>query len=100
MRGANSKPERVKQRKDMIGEPGRVGVVLFDSQLGFVIEQPVEYVRGIAHIGVDDLGIERRVLVGKVRVEQDAGLAAVFGVLVAADSRGRRRESADHPTTM
>jgi hypothetical protein len=37
--------------------------VFFNSKLGFAIEQSVEHVRRVAHIGVDDLAIERRVLV-------------------------------------
>ena len=73
----------VKQCKDVVGEAGRIGVVLLDSELGFVVEEPVEHMSGVAHIGVDHLGVERRVLVGQMGIEQDARLAAVFGVSVA-----------------
>lgn len=64
----------------MIGEAGGVSEVLFDAQLGFVIAQAVEDMGGVASRRVDDLGVKGRVLGGDVRVEQDAGLVAVFGV--------------------
>jgi hypothetical protein len=57
--------------------------MLFDSKLGFVVEQSVEHVGRIAHVCVDHLGVERRVLVGEMGIEQDAGLGAVLGVAVA-----------------
>ena len=66
------------QGEDMVGESGRVGVMLLDAQVGLVVEQAVEHVGGVAHRGVDDLGMERRVLVGDVRVEGHAGLVAVL----------------------
>ena len=37
--------------------------VFGDSKLRLVIEEPVEHVGSVAHIGVDDLGVERRILV-------------------------------------
>ena len=67
----------------MLDRAGGIGVVLFNAQLGFVIQQAVENVGRVTHVGVDDLGIERRVLIGQMGVEQDAGLAAVLGVAVA-----------------
>ena len=42
MRGAKRKPQEVHQPEDVIGEAGCVGVVLFDAQVGLVIQQPVE----------------------------------------------------------
>ena len=44
------------------------------------MEQPVEDVRGFAGGGGDDLGVERRVAVRDVGVEQDAGVGAVARV--------------------
>jgi site-specific recombinase XerD len=35
-----------------------------------VIEQPVEHKRGIADADVDHLGVERRVLIGDMRIEK------------------------------
>jgi hypothetical protein len=80
--------QHVAEREDLVGEPGGVGVVLFDAQLGFVIQKAIEHMGRVADIGVDHLGVERRVLIGQMGIEQDAGLAAVFGVAVAA---GRTR---------
>ena len=44
----------------------------------------VENVRGLAGVGGDDLGVERRVAIGDVGVELHARLRAVFGVVVGA----------------
>ena len=82
-----AKPEQVHQREDVVGEARRVRVVLLDAQIRLVVEQTVEHVGGIAHADVDDLGMERGVLVGDVGVEQHAGLAAVLRVDVAASLR-------------
>ena len=57
----------------VIGGAGSVGVVLLDSQVGLVVKQPVENVRRIPNGGIDDLGMERGVLIGDVSVEGDAG---------------------------
>ena len=54
-----------------------VGVMLFNSQIRFVIKQTVEHMRGITNRRTYDLGVERRILVGNVRVEQHARLIAV-----------------------
>jgi hypothetical protein len=59
----------VAQGKDVIGEARSIGIVLFDTKVGFMIEEPVEHVRGVANSGVDDLGVERSVLIRNVRVE-------------------------------
>lgn len=50
------------------------------------------YVRGVAYRRVDDLRVERRIPVGDVRIEQDAGL-------MPSRVRGRRPDSAVRPTT-
>ena len=75
--------QQVHQREDVIGEARRVGVVLFDPQVGFVVQQAIEHIGRVAHADVHDLGVERRVLVGYVRVERPPWAAAVFRVDVA-----------------
>ena len=75
--------QEVHQREDVIREPCRVGVVLLDAQVGFVVQQAVEHVGRVAHADVHDLGVERRVLVGDMGVERPPWAAAVFRVDVA-----------------
>ena len=67
----------------MIGEARRVGVVLLDAQVGFVVQQAVEHVGRIAHADVHDLGVKWRVLVRNVGVERPPWAAPVFRVDVA-----------------
>ena len=65
--------------------------MLLDAKVGLVVEQAVEHVRGVTDRGVDDLGMERGVLVGDVRVEGRAGIVPVPGVhfpLGLADAAG------------
>jgi hypothetical protein len=57
------------ESEDMIGEAAGIGVVLFDPQVGLMVEQPVKDVGGVANRGVDDLGMEGRVLIGDMRIE-------------------------------
>ncbi len=83
MRGREAEAQQVHQREDVIGEACRVGVVLLDPQVGFVVQQAVEHVGRVAHADVHDLGVERRVLVGDVGVERPPWAAAVFRVDVA-----------------
>jgi hypothetical protein len=78
--GREPEAQEVAQREDMVGEAGRVRVMLLDPQVGLVVEQAVQDVRGIADRGVDHLGVERGILVGDVRVEGHARLGAVSGV--------------------
>jgi hypothetical protein len=47
----------------VIGEAGRIGIVLLDPQVGLVMQQTIQDVCGIVHRGVDDLDVERRVLI-------------------------------------
>ena len=75
--------QQMHQGKNVIGEARRVGVVLLDAQVGFVVQQTVEHVGRVAHADIHDLGVERRVLVGDVRVESPSWTAAVFRVDVA-----------------
>jgi hypothetical protein len=65
------------ERKDVIGEPSCVGIVLFDPQIGLMVEQTVENVRRIAGVCGDHLGIEGRVLVGDVGIEEHARFIAI-----------------------
>ena len=75
--------QQVHQREDVIGEARRVGVVLFDPRVGFVVQQAIEHVGRVAHADIHDLGVERRVLVGNVGIERPPRTAAVFRVDVA-----------------
>ena len=75
--------QQVHQREDVVREPCRVGVVLLDAQVGFVVQQAVEHVGRVAHADVHDLGVERRVLVGDMGVERPPWAAAVFRIDVA-----------------
>ena len=75
--------QQVHQGEDVIGETGRVGVVLLDPQVGLVVQQAVEHVGRVAHADVHDLGVERRVLVGDMGVERPPWAAAVFRIDVA-----------------
>lgn len=52
--------QQVHEPEDVISEVRRVGVVRFDPQIGFVIQQTVEHVGPVAHPDVHDLGVERR----------------------------------------
>ena len=42
--------QQVHQGEDVIGETGRVGVVLLDPQVGLVIQQAVEHIGGISDV--------------------------------------------------
>ena len=56
--------------------------MLGDAQVGFVVEQAIEHIGGIAHADVDDLTAEGDVLVRDVGVKQPARLGPVLGVEV------------------
>jgi hypothetical protein len=43
-----AEPEQMAECKPVVREPSRIGVVLFNPQLGFVMEQTVEHVSRIA----------------------------------------------------
>jgi hypothetical protein len=70
------------------------GVALgpFDLQFRFVIEQTIKYIRGIPHCRIDELGIERGVLVrdmgigGHPRIIAVARVDLSIGVAVAASA--------------
>lgn len=48
-----------------------------DPQVGFVVQQAVEHIGGVADADIHHAGAERRVLVGDMGVEQPSRLAAV-----------------------
>ena len=81
--GRETKAQQMAERENVIGESGRIGVVFLDPQIGLVVEKPVEHVRRIAHRGVDDLGVERRVLIRHMGVEQHARFIAIVGIAVS-----------------
>ena len=66
--------------EEMVGESGRVGVVLLGRQVGLVIQQPVEDIGGVTVADVDEFAVEGRVLVRDVGVDEPAGLRPVLGV--------------------
>jgi hypothetical protein len=57
--------------------------MFLDFQIGFVIEQPIKRVGGIADGCVDHLGVKWRALVGHVGVEEHPGFNAVTKVELA-----------------
>ena len=63
----------------MVRESRRIRVVLFDVQLGLVVEQPVEDVGGIADRSIDHLCMEGRILIRNVGVKLNPWFRTVFG---------------------
>ena len=57
--------EQMHEREDVIGEPSRVSVVFLNAQIGLVVQEAIEDVGGVAYRGINDLGVERRVLIGE-----------------------------------
>lgn len=68
----------------MLDRAGGVGVMLADVERTFVVHQAVEYMRRLAGVRGDDLGVERRVTIGDMRVEFHARFRAVFSVVIGA----------------
>jgi len=68
----------------MISEACRVGIMFFDTQVRFVVQQTVEYVSRVANADVDDLDVERRVLIGDVGVERPPWATAIFRIDVTS----------------
>ena len=75
--GRKTEAQQMTEGKDVIGEAGSVGVVLLDPQIGLMVKQAVENVRGVSGIRGDHLRIEGRVLVGDVGVKEHAQLIAI-----------------------
>jgi hypothetical protein len=61
--GSKTKAQQVTERKDVIGETRRIGVMLLNPQIGLMVEQAIENMRRIPGIRGDDLG--RRVCTGR-----------------------------------
>lgn len=57
--GRKAEAQQMTERKDVIGEAGSVGVVLLDPQIGLMVKQSVENVRGVAGIRGDHLPYRR-----------------------------------------
>ena len=68
----------------MIDRAGGVGVVLTNVDRALMVHEPVENMRGLAGVGRDDFGMERRVTIGDMGVELHARFRAVLGVVVGA----------------
>src|ERR1017187_3691418 len=89
----------------MIGKASGVGVMLFDPKLGFVIEQPIEYIGRIASGRVDRGDVIATVLIGDMRVEKHACRRGRQVHCRSARSHarspphGRRRETVGRRTT-
>ncbi len=62
----------------------RVRIVLANVQRAFVMKQTIQYMRGLTGVGRSDLGVKRRIAIGDMRVILDAGLRAIFGVVIGA----------------
>ena len=54
--------------------------MLFDPQVGFMVEQAVQHVGRVANSGIDDLRMKRSVLVREMRIEKNSWLTAVAGI--------------------
>jgi hypothetical protein len=72
-----AKTQQMAERKNVIGESGGVGIVFFNLQFRFVVEQTIEYIRGISCGRIDELGLERGVLVRNVGIEGHPRIIAV-----------------------
>lgn len=81
--GRESKSEHVHQREHVVGEAGRVRVVLLDAQNRLVVKHPVEHIGRIAHADVDDFGTERRVRIRNMGVDHLPRFGAVLRIDVA-----------------
>ncbi|GCD60754.1 hypothetical protein NBRC3278_3231 [Acetobacter pasteurianus NBRC 3278] len=64
----------------MIRNAPAIGMVTLDRKVGAMMEQAVEYMRGLAGTGGDDCGMERRVAIGDMGVEGDGGFAALVRI--------------------
>ena len=84
MRGAKRKPSKMAQSEDMIGEAGRVRVIFLDLQVRLVIEETIENMRRIPNCRVDDLGMERSVLVGDVGVKSNTGVVPILEIYLSS----------------
>ena len=79
MRGANWKPSRVHSAKTWSESPPPSVWCRRDRDLALVIEQRVQHMQRLARRGRDQLGVERRVAIGKVGVDLEARLSGRSG---------------------
>jgi hypothetical protein len=81
--GYEPKTKEVAQREDMLGGPGSVGIMLLDPEVAFMVEKPVNHMRGFACRGVDDFGMERRELIGDMSIKLHTRIVAIPRIDVA-----------------
>ena len=62
------------EAEHMIDRAGGVGVMLANVHRAFMMLEPVENVCGLAGVGGDNLGMERRAAIGDVGVKLHARL--------------------------
>lgn len=83
-KGANAwgkpEPKQMAQGEDGISESGRVGIMLFEAGIGFMVTQPVKDRGSISHDRADEFAVEWSVLIRDVRVERRAGLITITGI--------------------
>jgi hypothetical protein len=81
--------------ENVIGESGCIGVVLLNTQVGFVVKQTIQNMSRIPNRHVDDFGVERCVLIGNMGVESNARVAPITCVYF-----GRGFSAAPSPITL
>ena len=86
-------PEQMAQGKDVICESAGVGVMLFNAEIGFMIEQPIKDMSRVPHGAADEFAVEGGVLVRDMRVERRTRLIAVAGKRAIAKQLGVSRTS-------
>jgi Tat protein secretion system quality control protein TatD with DNase activity len=67
------KAKQAAQREDMVGITTAIGVVPSRRDLTLMIEQRVEHVQRLARCRRDQLRVERRVAIGEVGIDLEAG---------------------------
>ena len=63
-----SEPQQMHQRKNMLRETCRIGVMLRYFKITFVIKKAIKYVGGVTNTA-DHFGIKRAVLIRNVRIK-------------------------------
>lgn len=76
---AQMEAERIRQGEDVIADAAAIGVVGRDAQVGFVVEQPVDDMGGLAG-GRDRDRLVRRLARRQVRVEKRGSGTLVMSV--------------------
>ena len=78
-----AKAQKMHESEDVIGEAGRVGVMLLDAQIRLVVKQAIEHIGSMPDADVDRLGVVGRELTGEVGVERPSRLRAILWIDVA-----------------